>query len=265
MKKTILSFALMSVLGLSGLSCSKKVITQTTSTLSSSDSVAYAFGIINGESFRKMLKTLPGDSLNEKAILDGFSAGLQNRDMRMNEGEARSLFQNYIKGIQEKENTLRSKQNDSILSINKNRPGVQVTASGLQYRVLTEGKGNKPNAQDTVMVHYAGKLIDGTEFDSSYKRGEPATFPLNQVIPGWTEGVALMNIGSKYEFYIPSSLAYGERGAGSAIPPNSTLIFEIELLDIKPYQEAKSAEIKESKTNTPQVTKQTTKRRKARK
>ncbi len=120
-----------------------------------------------------------------------------------------------------------------FLAENEAREGVSVTDSGLQYEVITEGTGAKPTADDTVSVHYVGTLMDGTEFDSSIARGEPATFPLKGVIPGWTEGLQLMNLGSKYRFVIPSNLAYGERGAGQAIGPGETLIFEVELLEIK--------------------------------
>ncbi len=115
---------------------------------------------------------------------------------------------------------------------NREKDGVIETASGLQYKVLTEGSGPKPSATDQVTVHYRGTLINGSEFDSSYSRGTPATFPLNRVIRGWTEGLQLMNVGSKYEFYIPSELGYGNRGAGAQIGPGATLIFEVELLKI---------------------------------
>lgn len=119
-----------------------------------------------------------------------------------------------------------------FLAENAKKEGVKVTASGLQYRVITEGSGRKPAASDKVKVHYTGKLTDGTVFDSSVQRGEPIDFALNQVIAGWTEGVQLMATGSKYEFFIPSNLAYGDRGAGNAIPPGATLIFEVELLEV---------------------------------
>ena len=123
-------------------------------------------------------------------------------------------------------------QGKQFLEENAKKEGVVTTASGLQYKVIREGDGAKPTASDEVEVHYRGTLIDGTEFDSSYKRGQPLTFPLSRVIAGWTEGVRLMPIGSKYEFYIPYNLAYGEKGAGGLIPPYAALIFEVELLRI---------------------------------
>jgi FKBP-type peptidyl-prolyl cis-trans isomerase len=126
------------------------------------------------------------------------------------------------------------KEGEAFLAENKSKEGVKITESGLQYEVLSEGEGDKPGATDTVTVHYRGTLLDGTEFDSSYSRGEPATFALNQVIPGWTEGLQLMTPGSKYKLYIPSELAYGERGAGNQIGPNSTLVFEVELMEVNP-------------------------------
>jgi FKBP-type peptidyl-prolyl cis-trans isomerase len=120
-----------------------------------------------------------------------------------------------------------------FLEENAKKEGVNVTSSGLQYKVIKEGYGTKPKATETVVVHYRGTLIDGTEFDSSYKRNQPISFPLNGVIAGWTEGLQLMKTGAKYEFYIPYNLAYGERGAGGVIPPYATLIFEVELLEVK--------------------------------
>lgn len=120
-----------------------------------------------------------------------------------------------------------------FLKENAKKEGVKTTASGLQYKVLREGSGKQPKATDTVEVNYEGKLINGTVFDSSYKRGESISFPLNQVIPGWTEGVQLMKEGAKYQFYIPSTLAYGKRGAGGAIGPDETLIFDVELIKVQ--------------------------------
>lgn len=124
------------------------------------------------------------------------------------------------------------KDGETFLTENKNKEGVKATASGLQYKVLVSGTGPSPKDTSKVKVHYAGKLLDGKEFDSSYKRGEPAVFPLNQVIKGWTEALLLMHVGDKWELYIPYQLAYGEEGKGETIPPASVLIFEVELLDI---------------------------------
>ena len=120
-----------------------------------------------------------------------------------------------------------------FLKENATKPGVSTTSSGLQYKVLKEGTGRSPKATDVVVVNYRGTLINGKEFDSSYKSGKPIEFPLNRVIPGWTEGVQLMKEGAKYEFYIPPNLAYGSRGAGGVIGPDETLIFEVELLKVK--------------------------------
>lgn len=122
----------------------------------------------------------------------------------------------------------------AYLARNAKKPGVVTTASGLQYQVIREGQGPRPAAQDTVLVHYEGKLVDGTVFDSSYSRGQPAAFPLDQVIPAWTEGVQLMTVGSKYHFVVPPSLGYGAQGAGGVIPPGAVLEFDVELLAVKP-------------------------------
>lgn len=127
-----------------------------------------------------------------------------------------------------------AEKGEEFLKENAKKEGVKTTASGLQYKVIKEGEGKSPKATDTVSVHYRGTLLDGTEFDSSYKRNEPTQFPLNRVIKGWTEGVQLMKEGAKYQFFIPSQLAYGERGTpGGPIGPNETLIFEIELLKVQ--------------------------------
>ena len=122
---------------------------------------------------------------------------------------------------------------EKFLSENATKEGVVTTASGLQYKIITPGTGKSPKATDTVLVHYAGTLINGTEFDSSYKRKEPIEFPLNRVIAGWTEGVQLMSEGAKFRFFIPSKLAYGARGAGGVIGPNQALIFDVELLEVR--------------------------------
>src|SRR5436853_6153938 len=151
--------------------------------------------------------------------------------------QVKDVMAQFEKDMEQKQKQLGEKNKTDgakFLEDNKKKPGVKTTASGLQYKVEKEGTGSQPKATDMVTVNYRGTLIDGTEFDSSYKRGQPATFPLNGVIKGWTEGLQLMKQGGKYQFFVPSNLAYGERAVGPDIAPNATLIFEVELLDVKP-------------------------------
>ncbi len=143
------------------------------------------------------------------------------------------------------------KEGESFLAANKGKDGVVALASGLQYKVLKEGTGPKPAATDSVVCNYQGTLINGKEFDSSYKRGQPATFPVNGVIKGWTEALQLMPVGSKWQLFIPSELAYGDRGAGADIGPGATLIFEVELLSIEDKSKDKAPDVKDDKSKTP--------------
>lgn len=176
---------------------------------------------------------------NTDLIVKGLRDGLGGADGVLTEQEmqeAMQAFQQQVMTQQQEKQRVQGEKNktegEAFLAKNKERQGVKTTASGLQYEVLKEGTGAQPKATDSVTVHYRGTLMDGTEFDSSYDRGEPATFILNQVIPGWTEGVQLMKAGGKYKFYIPAALGYGERGAGGVIGPNAPLIFEVELLSV---------------------------------
>ena len=164
-----------------------------------------------------------------KGMKDGAAGTPALTDEEMQ--QAMMELQKEMQGKAAELGTKSKKEGEEFLAANKSKEGVKTTPSGLQYKVLKEGKGPKPKATDTVKVHYRGTLLNGTEFDSSYKRGEPVEFALDQVIKGWTEGLQLMPVGSKYEFWIPSQLAYGEPG-NRGIPPNSTLVFEVELLDI---------------------------------
>ena len=150
----------------------------------------------------------------------------------MSAEEAQAYLQTYFVEAQAKEANKAKEEGDAFLAENKTKDGVITTESGLQYKVEVEGTGAKPTAEDRVKVHYAGTLLDGSTFDSSIERGEPAEFGVSQVIAGWTEGLQIMPVGSKYTFWIPSELAYGERGAGQNIKPNSMLKFEVELLEI---------------------------------
>jgi FKBP-type peptidyl-prolyl cis-trans isomerase FkpA len=178
---------------------------------------------IDQESFIQGIR----DALDNKTPLLDRQAGAEALE------EYESVLQNAMVAHQNAESEKNLKAAKDFLEKNKTKPEVTVTESGLQYEVLREGAGARPKASDVVRVHYRGTLLNGTEFDSSYSRGEPVSFPLNQVIPGWTEGVQLMNAGAKYKFYIPPELGYGPRGAGDSIGPNEALIFEVELLTIE--------------------------------
>jgi len=202
------------------------------------DSMSYSFGINIGADLSKSLKAIPGGKINIDLLVKGFTASIKGDSTLLKPELATDFFRTYITNAQNKEVVIAKAKNEKYLTDNKSQAGVITTASGLQYKVMSEKAGVKPVATDTVTVNYVGTLIDGTKFDSSIERGEPATFPLNQVIPGWTEGVQLMSVGSRYKFVIPYSLGYGEKGVGNgAIPGYATLIFEVELLDVKHFKE----------------------------
>lgn len=198
------------------------------------DSVAYIMGMFNGNQLKE---TFNMDTFKPEVIAAGTKAGFDDDStalFTLEEGNtiARAYFEDMQKAKnEEKFGTLRS-EGEAFLASMEAVEGVSATGSGLLYKVVEMGNGAMPTAVDQVTVHYTGKLADGSVFDSSVERGEPATFGLNQVIPGWTEGLQLMNIGSKYTFYIPYYLAYGEQGMGESIPPFSTLVFDVELISI---------------------------------
>jgi FKBP-type peptidyl-prolyl cis-trans isomerase FklB len=199
------------------------------------DKVSYSIGLNVGFNLSKQKIAVNTDALSA-GIKDALAGKPQ-----MTEAEVKETMSAFEKDMMEKQKAEGEKNaadGVKFLEDNKKKDGVKSTASGLQYKSLKEGTGVQPKATDTVTVNYRGTLTDGTEFDSSYKRNEPATFPLNGVIKGWTEGLQLMKKGSKYQFFIPAALAYGERSPGAGIPPNSTLIFEVELLEVKPGAEA---------------------------
>ena len=172
-------------------------------------------------------------NINYTDLKDAIEDTLEKRKPQLTFQEAQQLLQRYFTELQEETAKIEKESGQKFLEENKKREQVKVTPSGLQYEVLVPTIGQKPKATDKVRVHYEGTLTDGTVFDSSYRRGEPISFALNQVIAGWTEGVQLMSIGSKYKFYIPYNLGYGARGAGDSIPPYATLIFTVELLGIE--------------------------------
>jgi FKBP-type peptidyl-prolyl cis-trans isomerase FkpA len=200
---------------------------------------SYAIGASMGQIIKSKITNQKeaGIEYDQNLLVKGFIAALQGQS-QLDKKEIQSISRSVERYVQEKKVELKAdigKENKALgldfLTNNANRTGIFVTDSGLQYEVLNSGQGSKPKASDTVKVNYLGTLLDGTEFDSSYTRNKPASFPLNRVIKGWTEGVQLMNTGAKYRFYVPSELAYGARSTGK-ISSHSTLIFEVELLEI---------------------------------
>jgi FKBP-type peptidyl-prolyl cis-trans isomerase FklB len=195
------------------------------------DKVSYSIGLNIGTNLSRQ-----NVEINPEALSAGIKDGIAGKP-QLTQDQIKEVMTAFEKDMQQRQKVAGEKsaaEGAKFLEDNKKKEGVKTTASGLQYKVMKEGTGAQPKATDTVTVNYLGTLINGKEFDSSYKRGQPATFPLNGVIKGWTEGLQLMKTGSKYQFFVPSNLAYGERAAGPDISPNSTLIFEIELLEVKP-------------------------------
>ena len=193
------------------------------------DKVSYALGLSLGQNMASSgVKTIEFDDL-----VAGMKAIMNKEKPAISFDEAQEVLNTFFAELEAKVAGKAKAEGEAFLAENAKRAGVIVTGSGLQYEVLTAAEGKKPKATDKVKVHYEGTLIDGTVFDSSYRRGEAISFGLNQVIKGWTEGVQLMSVGAKYKFFIPYNLAYGERGAGAQIPPYAALIFTVELLDIE--------------------------------
>jgi len=194
---------------------------------------AYSIGYMTGKSSKPQAPNLATDS-----FVAGFRDAYAGKASPLTQEEMSTALMAYEQELKKEQEMAQKKsaivgasEGAAFLAQNARKPGVKTTASGLQYEVITAGKGAKPRATDTVRVHYEGKLVNGTVFDSSRQRGEPIEFPLNRVIPGWTEGLQLMPVGSRYKLTIPASIGYGEEGAGP-IPPNAVLVFDVELLDI---------------------------------
>lgn len=215
---------------------------------------AYSLGAVLGTYMSSQLKEQESAGLNldDALIIEGFKQGLAGKK-QLSDEEMREIMKELdkkvsdLRRVKDQEIAVENqKKGEAFLEQNKAKEGVKVTNSGLQYEVLQAGTGAKPTVDDTVEVHYRGTLIDGTEFDSSYKHGEPVKLPLARVIPGWSEGVQLMPIGSKYKFVIPANLGYGEHGAGN-IPANSTLVFEVELLSIEKSEAPSTTQVSDKK------------------
>lgn len=192
------------------------------------DKVSYALGLSIGQNF----KASGFENINSDDFLLGLQAVLEDREPSMSIDEAKTVINEYFVEVQNKTIRLNKEAGEEFLKINSHKAGVVTLASGLQYEILVEGNGDKPKLTDTVRCHYHGTLINGVVFDSSMDRGEPAEFPLQGVIKGWTEILQLMPVGSKWKVTIPSDLAYGDRGAGQHIQPGSTLVFIIDLIAI---------------------------------
>ena len=198
--------------------------------------LSYALGLGIG----RQLNQMGGNDLNIDDFAQAIKDVIAGKDPLVGDAEAQQIVQEFF-AEQEKQQQAKAAENgkaakeegEKFLAENSKKDGIITLASGLQYQIIREGNGQKPKASDQVECHYEGTLINGTKFDSSYDRGETATFPLNQVIAGWTEGLQLMQEGAKYRFFIPYTLAYGERGAGASIPPFSALIFDVELIAVK--------------------------------
>ncbi len=200
---------------------------------SKNDSVSYALGVLIGESNKQQMKEAPGvDQLNKDILISAFQKAFMGDSVQIKPAKANATIQKFFAEVSKIEGEKNQKAGDEFLAANKTKDGVVTLPSGLQYKIIKAGTGPKPKAEDQVKCNYEGKTLEGVVFDSSIKRGKPETFPVNRVIPGWTEALQLMPVGSKWELYIPATLAYGDRGAGKDIKPNSTLIFEVELLDI---------------------------------
>lgn len=200
------------------------------------DKLSYALGIGIGS----QLAGMGAKELNIDDFAQAIKDVISGSELKVDNAEAQTLVQNFFQEQEAKQQAAAAEAGkaakaagEAFLAENGKKDGVVTLPSGLQYQVLKEGNGKKPSATDQVVCHYEGILIDGTVFDSSYQRNQPATFGLNQVIAGWTEGVQLMQEGAKYRFFIPYNLAYGERGAGAQIPPFAALVFDVELIEVK--------------------------------
>jgi len=211
------------------------------------EKISYAIGMNIGTGMHRQSL-----QIDPNILVRGLKDALAGGKTLMTDEEAKAVMtqlQNEMRKAQQEKmqqaSAANKKEGEAFLDANKSKEGVKVLPSGLQYKILKEGSGPKPTASDTVVCNYRGTLIDGKEFDSSYKRGEPATFPVNGVIKGWTEALQLMPVGSKWQLFLPADLAYGDRGAGADIGPDATLIFEVELMSI---QQAKPADAKPAET-----------------
>lgn len=248
MKRITITVALVVLLSWAALFAQQQTApAQTAPTMTDQQKTSYSIGLNIGLNlFEQEVK------VDVASLTKGIQDGLANTKPALTETEIRTVLMNLQKEVAERQEAKRktladknSKDADAFLAENKTKEGVVTLPSGLQYKVIKQGTGPKPVATDTVVTHYKGTFLDGQQFDSSYDRGEPATFTVSGVIPGWTEALQLMPVGSKWQLFVPPKLAYGEKGFQNVIPPNSTLLFDIELISIQPKTEGEKAPEKE--------------------
>lgn len=226
---------------LAATSCQKQTTMSSKDLKSDVDSVSYALGINVGDGFKHDLERFPGDTINKDALIAGFTEALKAVDedkLPMSIEDARNVMQEYVTKVRDAQITKNRAEEEAFLEANKSKEGVQVTTSGLHFKSIVEGTGKQASDTSFVKVNYTGKLIDGTVFDSSIERGEPAIFNVRGVIPGFAEGIKMMKEGGKAELVIPARLAYGDGEAGS-IPPASCITFEVELVQVDPERPAR--------------------------
>lgn len=233
MKKFFLIFLFFVLISIPA--CKKKEVNKATAPETQKDKASYAIGFDLGKNLKKY-----SEDISLEKMIDGIRDGIGGKNSILTEEETKKVLTEFQQTLIKKEIERRKEiaiknkvEEEKFLAENAKKEGVVTTASGLQYKIIKEGNGPKPTLEDTVKVHYRGTFINGKEFDSSYKRGEPVTFQLKNMIPGWIEALQLMKAGSKWQIFIPSALAYGEEGAGDIIEPNSLLIFEVELLEVE--------------------------------
>ena len=226
-------YALVLVLIVGAAGCQNSTSKGDTKLTSKNDSVSYALGVLIGENNKQQMKGAPGvDQLNKEILVAAFTKAFRGDSVQIKAAKANGIIQTFFAQVSKVEGAKNLKIGEEFLAANKSKPGVVTLPSGLQYEIMKAGTGPKPTLTDKVKCHYHGTTIEGKVFDSSVDKGQPATFPVGQVIPGWTEALQLMPVGSKWKLFVPAALAYGEKGAGADIKPNSTLIFEVELLEI---------------------------------
>ncbi len=233
MKKLLLVFLFFALIFFPA--CKKTKVAKPSKLETEKEKASYAIGFDLGKNLKKY-----SEDISLESMIKGIRDGISGQNSILTEEETKKTLTEFQQNLLKKETERRKElaiknkvEEEKFLAENSKKEGIVTTASGLQYKVIREGNGPKPTLEDTVKVHYKGTFINGKEFDSSYKRGEPVTFQLKNMIPGWIEALQMMKAGSKWQIFIPSALAYGEQGAGDIIEPNSLLIFEVELLEVE--------------------------------